>query len=168
MVACPYGVRYFNWETPEWPGSFAEYLNPTVPIRPAGVVEKCTFCVHRIDRLKHDLAKNDVAETIAKNAREGSLEDRASKAVDVVMRRLYEKGDEVNEAEPADKWEDFDFRELRYLPSCTRSCPAKAIIFGDLDDPNSLVSQLAKSHRAVRLFEELGTEPKVIYLTGGS
>jgi molybdopterin-containing oxidoreductase family iron-sulfur binding subunit len=37
--------------------------------------------------------------------------------------------------------------------------------FGDLDDPASKVSQLARSPRAKKLMEDLGTEPKVIYLT---
>jgi Fe-S-cluster-containing dehydrogenase component len=49
-VACPYDVRKFNWEertdvnayVPTWGA-------PEVPRRPRGVVEKCTFCVHRID-----------------------------------------------------------------------------------------------------------------------
>ncbi|MBE3037627.1 MAG: 4Fe-4S dicluster domain-containing protein [Chloroflexi bacterium] len=57
-VACPYGVRYFNWYAPEWEGSLAEYLNPDrieaaddqegPSIRPKGVVEKCTFCLQRL------------------------------------------------------------------------------------------------------------------------
>lgn len=50
MSACPYGARHFNWGEPDVP---AEELNPkthhlgNVP-RPAGVVEKCTFCIHRV------------------------------------------------------------------------------------------------------------------------
>lgn len=168
MVACPYGVRYFNWLSPEWPSTFTKYLNPTVPVRPAGVVEKCTFCVHRADRLKRDISMNRVPSAIQKSVQAGTLEERTSRATDLLMRRLIEKGDEVLESEPSERWEDFDFRELDYLPSCARSCPARAIVFGDFDDPKSLVSELAKSKRALRLFEELGTEPNVIYLTSGS
>jgi len=44
MVACPYNARRFNWFEPHVP---AEMVNPLVPVRPHGVVEKCTFCVHR-------------------------------------------------------------------------------------------------------------------------
>ena len=50
-VACPYGARAFNWEefTGENP-AVPEWGNPEVPRRPRGVVEKCSFCYHRIDR----------------------------------------------------------------------------------------------------------------------
>ena len=49
-------------------------------------------------------------------------------------------------------------------PACVQSCPAEAMVFGDLNDPNSRVSQLAESGRATRFLEELGTKPKVFYL----
>ena len=59
-VAYPYGVRYFNWYEPEWEGDFSEYLNPDQvksndslegpAIRMKGVVEKCTFCIHRLHK----------------------------------------------------------------------------------------------------------------------
>ena len=54
--------------------------------------------------------------------------------------------------------------DVRRLPACASSCPAEAITFGDLNDPESEVSRLARSPRAMRLQEELGTHPKVIYL----
>ncbi len=54
--------------------------------------------------------------------------------------------------------------DVRRLPACAESCPAQAIAFGDLNDPESTVSRLAESPRAFRLLEELGTRPKVIYL----
>ncbi|MHC5074209.1 MAG: sulfate reduction electron transfer complex DsrMKJOP subunit DsrO [Planctomycetota bacterium] len=44
IQACPYNARRFNWLTPEVP---PDRINPAVPMRPHGVVEKCTFCVHR-------------------------------------------------------------------------------------------------------------------------
>jgi Fe-S-cluster-containing dehydrogenase component len=48
-AACPYHARRFNWRAPEIP---AEEINPdqgylSNRIRPQGVVEKCTFCLHR-------------------------------------------------------------------------------------------------------------------------
>ena len=48
MNACPYGVKAFNWTTPEWPDSMVPMANPHVSRRPNGVVEKCTFCHHRL------------------------------------------------------------------------------------------------------------------------
>lgn len=57
-VACPYTRRYFNWEEPSFPhrertgaapmSDDEGGLNPMVPLRPKGVTEKCTFCIHRI------------------------------------------------------------------------------------------------------------------------
>jgi molybdopterin-containing oxidoreductase family iron-sulfur binding subunit len=118
-VACPYSRRYFNWKHAEIPESYLNLLNPDVAPRPEGVVEKCTFCHHRIRRADEDAR------------REGrELEDT----------------------------------ELRRLPACAQSCPAGAIVFGDLNDPSSRVSRDAASPRSSRLLEHLGTEPKVFYL----
>ena len=49
MMACPYYARHFNWTKPHVPKN---EINPQVPIRPIGVVEKCTFCIHRTRRGK--------------------------------------------------------------------------------------------------------------------
>lgn len=49
VVACPYSARRFNWLEAKLP---PEELNPLVPVRFLGVVEKCTFCVHRVRRGK--------------------------------------------------------------------------------------------------------------------
>ncbi|MBI3177260.1 MAG: 4Fe-4S dicluster domain-containing protein [Chloroflexi bacterium] len=129
-VACPYGVRYFNWFEPEYEGSLAEHLNPDriegrgvlegPAVRPKGVVEKCTYCIHRLQKAR---------------ARAGA-EGRA-------------------------------FHADEYVPACVQTCTGKARFFGDLDDPNSMVSRLAQSTRAFRLLEEVGTEPKTIYLREG-
>jgi molybdopterin-containing oxidoreductase family iron-sulfur binding subunit len=118
-TACPYAVRYFNWYAPEHPAGHDAYLNPEVPVRPVGVVEKCTFCIHRLQQAKREAAA---------------------------------QGRELSDA------------ELVMLPACNEACPASARYFGDLDDPDSTVSWLARSPRAFRLLEDLGTEPKVYYL----
>jgi Fe-S-cluster-containing dehydrogenase component len=58
-TACPYAIRYFNWYAPEFPADEDDrlnYLNPNVPVRPVGVVEKCTFCVHRLEQAKREAA----------------------------------------------------------------------------------------------------------------
>jgi Fe-S-cluster-containing dehydrogenase component len=45
-----------------------------------------------------------------------------------------------------------------------QSCPASALVFGDLNDPESEVSRLSRSSRGKKLLEDLGTQPKVTYL----
>jgi Fe-S-cluster-containing dehydrogenase component len=50
-VACPYDVRRFNWKLQTMENPYVpRWGSPEIPRRPRGVVEKCTFCVHRIDR----------------------------------------------------------------------------------------------------------------------
>ncbi|MFN3535514.1 MAG: menaquinone reductase iron-sulfur cluster-binding subunit QrcC [Desulfatiglandales bacterium] len=121
MAACPYHARVFNW----WDGYFPKgkglerYLSPEVSVRMRGVVEKCTFCHHRLMRAK--------SKAYAKGRRE--------------------------------------LEEGEYVTACTEACPAKAITFGDLNNPEHKVHQLIKSPYAFRLLERLGTEPKVYYLS---
>jgi MoCo/4Fe-4S cofactor protein with predicted Tat translocation signal len=50
------------------------------------------------------------------------------------------------------------------LTACQQACPAQAIVFGDLKDPNSRVSQLQRSRRRYQVLEELGARPNVDYL----
>jgi molybdopterin-containing oxidoreductase family iron-sulfur binding subunit len=63
--------------------------------------------------------------------------------------------------------ENRPFSATDYVPACVQTCTGHARYFGDLDDPNSLVAQLAASPRAFRLQEEMGTQPKVYYLKQG-
>jgi len=118
MTACPYGARSFNWKVPDqapsgYPIGYQQNHydpDPTsgknrlvyTPVRPKGVVEKCTFCVERIDS--------------------------------------------------------------NQVPICVEVCPARARIFGDLNDPNSEVSQMILNSAAYTLNPELGTEPSVYYI----
>lgn len=52
-------------------------------------------------------------------------------------------------------------------PACVQTCPSSALFFGDLNDPESVVSRLGRSNRSFHLLDVLGTEPAVIYLKGG-
>ena len=58
-------------------------------------------------------------------------------------------------------------RELKdgeFNPACVQTCPTNAMVFGDLNDPNSAVSRLASSVRGTKLLAEVGTFPKITYL----
>lgn len=60
-----------------------------------------------------------------------------------------------------------DIKEDEYVTACTEACPAQAITFGDLANPDHKVSKIIKSEskRAFRLLERLNTKPKVYYLS---
>jgi molybdopterin-containing oxidoreductase family iron-sulfur binding subunit len=118
MAACPYTVKSFNWYKPKWPEEMHAACNPDVSVRPVGVVEKCTFCVHRLQKVR------EVAEAEERELGEGD-----------------------------------------YVPACVESCPTQAIYFGDLESHKSEVGELIRNPRAFRLLEDLGTEPKVYYLS---
>jgi molybdopterin-containing oxidoreductase family iron-sulfur binding subunit len=55
-------------------------------------------------------------------------------------------------------------RDGELKPACAQSCPATAMVFGDLNDPESQVSRLWHAGRGEKLLDELGTQPKIVYL----
>lgn len=116
---CPYKVRRFNWFNNHKDVSEVEKLafNPEVTVRSRGVMEKCTYCVQRISRVK----------IVAKNER-----------------RPVADGEIV--------------------PACAQTCPTQAIVFGDLNDPNSRVAKLQAADRAYAMLEELNVRPRTVYL----
>ena len=59
MTACPYTVKVFNWSAPRWDETTRAHTNPDVSLRPQGVVEKCTFCSHRLLQARDDAAIED-------------------------------------------------------------------------------------------------------------
>jgi molybdopterin-containing oxidoreductase family iron-sulfur binding subunit len=66
---------------------------------------------------------------------------------------LHLQDEEGRYDQAADRW-----------PACAKTCTGRAIHFGDFNDRNSEVSRLLRERQAIRLREELGTEPNVYYL----
>jgi molybdopterin-containing oxidoreductase family iron-sulfur binding subunit len=115
---CAYKVRRFNFFNNVGNDLTQELaLNPDVTVRSRGVMEKCTFCIQRIQAAR---------------------------------RAARREGRPVNDGE--------------VRTACEQSCPADAIVFGNLADPHSRVSQLTRSPRSYRVLEELNRGPAVYYL----
>ena len=121
---CPYKVRRFNfllfqdWDTPQ----YKMMRNPDVSVRSRGVMEKCTYCVQRINERRID--------TETASVREG---------------KQIRIGDELQTA-------------------CQQSCPADAIVFGNINDSSSAVSKWKAQARNYSLLGELNTRPRTTYL----
>jgi len=130
---CPYKVRRFNWFSYYSNEKFEDVnghmftdlgrmvLNPDVTVRARGVMEKCSFCVQRIQL--------------------GKLEAKKQK-------RRPKDGEIVT--------------------ACAQSCPTEAILFGDMRDPSSRISQVLRredGERAFHVLDSINVQPNVTYLT---
>jgi MoCo/4Fe-4S cofactor protein with predicted Tat translocation signal len=117
---CPYKVRRFNfllyqdWEQP----TYQLMRNPEVTVRSRGVMEKCTYCVQRIQSAKIQ------SELEGRPVRDGEI-----------------------------------------VTACQAVCPTEAIVFGNINDPNSRVAKLKAEKRNYGLLAELNTHPRTTYLT---
>ena len=98
--ACPYNVRFFDFFNPQWDKPLHLQLNPDVSVREVGVMEKCTFCVQRIQAAQIDA-----------------------------------------------KAEKRELKDGEIKPACVQACSARALVFGDLNDPESEVSRLSRLPR---------------------
>jgi molybdopterin-containing oxidoreductase family iron-sulfur binding subunit len=99
----------------------------------------------------------------------GETRKRANPDVSMRPKGVVEKctfcHQRIQRAKDAARAEGVELRDGDVTTACAESCPAKAIFFGDLDDPDSRVSVLARSARAFQLLEDLGTRPKLYYLS---
>ena len=74
----------------------------------------------------------------------------------------------IKAAEIQAEAEKRDLKDGEFTTACAQSCPSTALVFGDLDDPNSQVSRLARSNRGTKLLGEVGTQPNITYLERGT
>jgi molybdopterin-containing oxidoreductase family iron-sulfur binding subunit len=117
---CPFKVRHFNflnWHKNE-PPIMAMVQNPDVTVRMRGIMEKCTYCVQRIQEVRIAVKTKD--------------------------RGAIKEGD--------------------VLTACQQTCPADAIAFGNINDPNSRVAKLKKQERNYAMLAELDIRPRTTYL----
>ena len=73
----------------------------------------------------------------------------------------------IHKAEDTAKSQNREIMDGEFTTACAQACPANAITFGRLDDPESQVSQAAQETRGSHLLDELGTLPRITYLAGG-
>ena len=95
-------------------------LNPDVTVRSRGVMEKCSFCVQRLQEGKLKAKK----------------EDRPLK----------------------------DMEDVR--TACQQACPTDAIIFGNINDPNSRIAKKKAEEREYQVLADLNFRPRTTYTAG--
>jgi molybdopterin-containing oxidoreductase family iron-sulfur binding subunit len=95
---------------------------------------------------------------------EKSLNPEVSRRTVGVMEKCTFCIQRIRKGEDRAKDEHREVRDGDVVPACVETCPTRAMYFGNIADPQSEVARLSRSNRAERLMEDLGTEPRVIYL----
>jgi molybdopterin-containing oxidoreductase family iron-sulfur binding subunit len=103
-----------------------------------GVMEKCTYCVQRIQE-----AKIRVKVKAQRNANLATGNDGADLKLST---------------------QDIKVPDGTIRPACQQVCPSDGVAFGDLSDPNSRVSQLKNDPRDYAVLGYLNTRPRTSYL----
>ena len=118
---CVYKVRKFNFLLySDFDTESLKFMrNPDVTVRSRGVMEKCSYCVQRIEAAKIEA-------------------DKENRAV----------------------------RDGEIVTACQQACPASAITFGNLNDPNSAVSKHKATERDYQALADLNYRPRTSYTAG--
>ena len=74
------------------------------------------------------------------------------------------RGERKVEGQEGGVLNDATLKDGNFPPACVNACPTDTMVFGDLNDPNSMVSKMSHDPREYKLLERLGTGPNVIYL----
>ncbi|HSP06560.1 MAG TPA: hypothetical protein VLR94_05245, partial [Acidobacteriota bacterium] len=70
----------------------------------------------------------------------------------------------INQAKIASEKEDRKVRDGEIQTACQQVCPAEAIVFGNINDPDSRISKLRSNERHYVILEDLNTRPRTTYL----
>jgi molybdopterin-containing oxidoreductase family iron-sulfur binding subunit len=136
---CPFKVRRFNFFNyhKDLADTTMMQFNPEVTVRARGVMEKCTFCTQRIEAVRIG-ARND--------------------------NRPIADGEIVPACAQTARNDNRPIADGEIVPACAQTCPAQAITFGNLNDPNSSVSRLREEKRSYATLAELNIRPRAHYL----
>jgi molybdopterin-containing oxidoreductase family iron-sulfur binding subunit len=97
-----------------------------------------------------------------------SLRNQLNPDVTVRTRGVMEKCSfcvqRIRRAERTAIQEGRDLVEGEFATACVQACPTGTLVFGDINNPDSKVADLAHDRRNYRLLEGIGTEPNVVYL----
>ena len=81
-----------------------------------------------------------------------------------VMEKCNFCSQRIREAKYEAKLKGVSANEVDFTVACAQACPSNAIVFGDMNDPNSEINKLRKTQRVFGSLAELNTEPSVAYL----
>lgn len=136
IVACPYGVGYFNWKKPEDNDYFLWETEGKGELGSGSVKDGTRGVLPPNKNPDHERKYEGV------NVSGGSHYMGVAEKCTWCVHRL-DKG---------------------LSPACVQMCPMFVLNFGDMDDPESKVSELVTTRPHFKLLEELGNEPNVFYI----